>query len=71
MESVDVLLKYWPVVAGVVALLYFVFKLSMRNAILEVFKELEDKFVMKDLYSTKISAIEDRIIKLERTRGDL
>lgn len=43
----------------------------MRNAILEVFKELEEKFVMKDLYETKIRAVEDRLDKLERTKGDI
>ena len=43
----------------------------MRNAILEVFKELEEKFVMKDLYETKIGAVEDRLDKLERTKGDI
>jgi len=68
---VESLLKYWPVVVGFVGLLYFIFKISMRNAILEVFKELEEKFVMKDLYKTKIGAVEDRLDKLERTRGDI
>tara|TARA_R110002110_G_scaffold393766_1_gene607562 strand:+ start:155 stop:373 length:219 start_codon:yes stop_codon:yes gene_type:complete len=71
MEAVESLLKYWPVVVGFVGLLYFIFKISMRNAILEVFKELEEKFVMKDLYKTKIGAVEDRLEKLERTRGDI
>ena len=71
MEAVETLLKYWPVVVGFVGLLYFIFKISMRNAILEVFKELEEKFVMKDLYKTKIGAVEDRLEKLERTRGDI
>jgi len=71
MEAVESLLKYWPVVVGFVGLLYFIFKISMRNAILEVFKELEEKFVMKDLYKTKIGAVEDRLDKLERTRGDI
>ncbi len=71
MEAVESLLKYWPVVVGFVGLLYFIFKISMRNAILEVFKELEEKFVMKDLYETKIRAVEDRLDKLERTKGDI
>ena len=71
MEAVESLLKYWPVVVGFVGLIYFIFKISMRNAILEVFKELEEKFVMKDLYKTKIGAIEDRLDKLERTKGDI
>jgi len=71
MEAVETLLKYWPVVVGFVGLLYFIFKISMRNAILEVFKELEEKFVMKDLYKTKIGAVEDRLDKLERTKGDI
>ena len=71
MEAVESLLKYWPVVVGFVGLLYFIFKISMRNAILEVFKELEEKFVMKDLYETKIEAVEDRLEKLERTKGDI
>ena len=71
MEAVESLLKYWPVVVGFVGLLYFIFKISMRNAILEVFKELEEKFVMKDLYKTKIGAVEDRLDKLERTKGDI
>jgi len=53
---------------AILSLLYFIFKISMRNAILEVFKELEEKFVMKDLYETKIEAVEDRLDKLERTR---
>jgi len=70
MEPVELLLKYWPVVVGLIGLIYFIFKISMRNAILEVFKELEEKFVMKDLYETKIEAVEDRLDKLERTRGD-
>ena len=70
MEPVELLLKYWPVVVGLIGLIYFIFKISMRNAILEVFKELEEKFVMKDLYETKVEAIEDRLDKLERTRGD-
>ena len=71
MEAVESLLKYWPVVVGLIGLIYFIFKISMRNAILEVFKELEEKFVMKDLYKTKIGAVEDRLEKLERTRGDI
>jgi len=70
MEPVELLLKYWPVVVGLIGLIYFIFKISMRNAILEVFKELEEKFVMKDLYETKVEAIEDRLDKLERTKGD-
>tara|TARA_R110001632_G_scaffold130176_1_gene244304 strand:+ start:443 stop:661 length:219 start_codon:yes stop_codon:yes gene_type:complete len=71
MEAVESLLKYWPVVVGFIGLIYFIFKISMRNAILEVFKELEEKFVMKDLYETKIEAVEDRLEKLERTKGDI
>jgi len=71
MEAVESLLKYWPVVVGFVGLLYFIFKISMRNEILEVFKELEEKFVIKDLYKTKIGAVEDRLDKLERTKGDI
>ena len=71
MEAVESLLKYWPVVVGFIGLIYFIFKISMRNAILEVFKELEEKFVMKDLYKTKIGAVEDRLDKLERTKGDI
>lgn len=67
----ELLLKYWPVVVGLIGLIYFIFKISMRNAILEVFKELEEKFVMKDLYETKIGAVEDRLDKLERTKGDI
>ena len=71
MGAVESLLKYWPVVVGFIGLIYFIFKISMRNAILEVFKELEEKFVMKDLYKTKIGAVEDRLDKLERTKGDI
>lgn len=67
----ELLLKYWPVIVGLIGLIYFIFKISMRNAILEVFKELEEKFVMKDLYETKIRAVEDRLDKLERTKGDI
>ena len=68
MEGLEEILKYWHILLAIIAVLYFIFKLSLRNAILEVFNELEEKFIKKDLFEARVNAIEDRINKLERTR---
>jgi len=55
----------WHIIFLIISGMYFVFKLSMKNAILEAVNKLEDRFVKTDVYESDKKHLELRINKLE------
>ena len=64
MKTADLLVDYWPVLVGVVTLGYFVVKMAIRNAVLEIINEIQKDFATKkECESCKI-ILHKRIDKL-------
>jgi hypothetical protein len=65
MDKVKELLPYWPVLAGVVALAYFVVKMAIRTAVLEVMEIIRNGFVTTSFCETCRAGLSKRIDHLE------
>lgn len=51
----------WHIIVLIVGGFYFVFKLSMKNAILEAVNKLDERFVKKDVYDEHNKSVEQRL----------
>ena len=47
MKTVSFLTDYWPILVSIVGLGYFVVKLAIRNAVLEIINEIQKDFSTK------------------------
>lgn len=68
MKTVDILVNYWPILVGLVGLGYFIIKLAIRNAVLEVLDKINKDFVKADFCKTCRNSFERRFELLEEKR---
>jgi ABC-type microcin C transport system permease subunit YejB len=65
MKTVNVLAEYWPVITSIIVLGYFVVKLAIRNAVLEIINEIQKDFCTKVECHECRETLNKRIDKLQ------
>jgi hypothetical protein len=65
MKAVDILIEYWPMIIAFVGLGYFIVKLAIRNAVLEVLHEIDESFVKTGYCDMRCGSINKRLENLE------